>query len=376
MAETIKFALIGKQDLKLGTSTFEVVTADGRTVTMDEIDIGKLLESAPIKTYATTALLPTTNVAAGSLARVSADGFIYVYSGSAWAVVGGTGTHNHAASEITTGQLAVARGGTALDTSAYVQGSILYFNATGVLAQLTPGATGTFLKTQGASANPVWEAPGISAHTIDSHSDFPAITEAQGEILYHNGTNWVPLAVGTSGKFLQTAGAAANPVWASSSTILDKVTTDVTVTATTTETTIYSKSIAGATLSTSNALRLTIQISDLDLATADTVTFRFKYGGSTIATIALVPGACESVTSATLVLECFLQANATTSAQVGHIKQQSDKTSAPDISESFASGTSAIDSTVAQTLLVSSDFSSASAGDSITLTTAILESLT
>ncbi len=39
-------------------------------------------------------------------------------------------------------------------------------------------------------------------------------TPAQGDILYHNGTTWVSLVAGTSGYYLKTQGAAANPVWA------------------------------------------------------------------------------------------------------------------------------------------------------------------
>lgn len=36
--ETVKFGLIGKQDLKLGRSTFEATLADGRVVSLDEIN--------------------------------------------------------------------------------------------------------------------------------------------------------------------------------------------------------------------------------------------------------------------------------------------------------------------------------------------------
>jgi hypothetical protein len=39
-------------------------------------------------------------------------------------------------------------------------------------------------------------------------------TAAQGDILYYNGTNWARLAAGTSGHYLKTQGAAANPTWA------------------------------------------------------------------------------------------------------------------------------------------------------------------
>src|SRR3990167_8204257 len=42
-------------------------------------------------------------------------------------------------------------------------------------------------------------------------------SEAQGDVLYHNGTIWTRLGVGTSGQFLQTQGASANPQWASPS---------------------------------------------------------------------------------------------------------------------------------------------------------------
>jgi hypothetical protein len=36
---------------------------------------------------------------------------------------------------------------------------------------------------------------------------------AQGDVLYYNGTSWVRLGAGTSGQFLQTNGASANPSW-------------------------------------------------------------------------------------------------------------------------------------------------------------------
>lgn len=45
-------------------------------------------------------------------------------------------------------------------------------------------------------------------------SDIAGITYAQGDVLYYNGTNIVKLAAGTSGQFLKTNGAGANPSWA------------------------------------------------------------------------------------------------------------------------------------------------------------------
>ena len=38
-------------------------------------------------------------------------------------------------------------------------------------------------------------------------------SDAQGDIMYYNGTDWARLAAGTSGQVLKTQGAGANPVW-------------------------------------------------------------------------------------------------------------------------------------------------------------------
>lgn len=46
-------------------------------------------------------------------------------------------------------------------------------------------------------------------------TDISGITYAQGDVFYYNGSNIVKLAAGSSGQFLKTLGAAANPAWAS-----------------------------------------------------------------------------------------------------------------------------------------------------------------
>lgn len=43
-------------------------------------------------------------------------------------------------------------------------------------------------------------------------------SQTQGDVAYYNGTVWTRLAAGTSGKFLQTKGNAANPEWATTLT--------------------------------------------------------------------------------------------------------------------------------------------------------------
>ena len=48
----------------------------------------------------------------------------------------------------------------------------------------------------------------------------PSGTASQGDIIYYDGSAWSRLAAGTSGNFLKTQGAGANPTWASDLTIV------------------------------------------------------------------------------------------------------------------------------------------------------------
>jgi hypothetical protein len=43
-------------------------------------------------------------------------------------------------------------------------------------------------------------------------------SDAQGDVMYYNGTDWVRLGFGTSGHFLKTQGTGANPLWAAATT--------------------------------------------------------------------------------------------------------------------------------------------------------------
>ena len=53
----------------------------------------------------------------------------------------------------------------------------------------------------------------IAANAVDG-TMMAMGSDAQGDVLYYDGTNYVRLAPGTSGHFLKTLGASANPVWA------------------------------------------------------------------------------------------------------------------------------------------------------------------
>jgi hypothetical protein len=90
------------------------------------------------------------------------------------------------------------------------QGDVLYYSGSG-WTRLGPGTTGQFLQTLGVSSNPQWATPPSAA----PGDGIPApVGQAQGDVFYYNGTDWVGLAAGTAGEFLKTNGASANPEWA------------------------------------------------------------------------------------------------------------------------------------------------------------------
>ena len=61
-------------------------------------------------------------------------------------------------------------------------------------------------------------AASIAANSVDG-THIALGSDAQGDIMYYNGTNYVRLAPGTDGQLLKTQGSSANPAWADSSGI-------------------------------------------------------------------------------------------------------------------------------------------------------------
>jgi hypothetical protein len=73
----------------------------------------------------------------------------------------------------------------------------------------------------------------IVAYNSTGGKNITELTGTQGDVLYHNGTNWAKLGAGTAGQLLQTGGAGANPSWVSASGdpwTIRRLTTDFTTT--------------------------------------------------------------------------------------------------------------------------------------------------
>lgn len=160
------------------------------------------------------------------------------YGSGTFTVSGGGGSTSPGGS---TGQIqynnAGAFGGatlTSLIDTAFgsTRGSVLYRGASG-WAELSPGTNGQVLTSGGAGADPsyttVSATPGGSTGNIQYNNAGAfggatlsslidtAFGATQGTILYRGASAWVELAPGTSGQYLQTLGASANPQWANGS---------------------------------------------------------------------------------------------------------------------------------------------------------------
>jgi len=57
MAETIRYSLIGKQDIRFGKGTFEITLADGSVVLLEEVNVGKIAADTGLSDP-----IPVTNV--------------------------------------------------------------------------------------------------------------------------------------------------------------------------------------------------------------------------------------------------------------------------------------------------------------------------
>ena len=108
------------------------------------------------------------------------------------------------ASQAATGLVVVGRGGTGETTLA--AHAVLLGEGIAPVATAAPGPAGQVLASQGAAADPDFQA---LAAVLDT-----SFSSAQGAILYRNATAWVALTPGTAGQTLHTGGAAANPYWA------------------------------------------------------------------------------------------------------------------------------------------------------------------
>ena len=124
------------------------------------------------------------------------------------------------AGSITSGFGAIDLGADNFTTTGIVSTDTLTLTGTGTLNGLDSiDATGeatleSTLDIAGDVTGTGLSAVVIADNAVDG-TDIALGSDAQGDIMYYNGTDWVRLGAGTSGQFLQTQGTGANPTWAS-----------------------------------------------------------------------------------------------------------------------------------------------------------------
>lgn len=210
--------------------------------------------------------------------------------------------------------------------------------------------------------------------------------QAKGDLMAASASNApARLAAGANDFGLRTDSSQSTGLkWAPTSKILATLAGAVTVSNTTTETNLLSLTLPANVLSTTNVIEIDVLLSAITAVAGVTndLFLRFKYGGTTIATLTIADGTVSSLNGK---LKCYLIAGATSNAQVGWMdgtfqKYGSDEVpSAGTVTPKDSSGTdgvftayvqnngtAAIDSTSAQTLSLTAQWGAADAGNSVT----------
>jgi hypothetical protein len=235
-------------------------------------------------------------------------------------------------------------------------------------------------------------------------------TPGMGLALDHNGlvplavlapspvTSYVLTADTTTGQqkwsSLSTSITAAQIIAAGGVTVYDRATATVDVNTSVAETSIYTKSIAGNDMSTNRMLRLTVSGDFLfNNNTVDTLTFRIKFGGTTFYAENIIfrstPGANRQPWHLFLLVANKAAANSQMiEGQLGPLRRADTAAattgiggwSYPDVAnEGFVAGDlgistlGTIDTTTAQTLDVTVQWSASSANNSWRMRYAVLE---
>jgi len=307
-----------------------------------------------------------------------------------------TTTHDYKLSEVTVADKAVGKTASqvltnktltspVINVGSDATGDIYYRNA-GILTRLAIGANSTILKI--AAGIPSWAAETV---TVDASTTVKGIVEAATSAEITAGT-----ATGATGAVLVVtpdALASSTPVFNGSGlTSLTAVAKQTTVTAnvalasSTTETTLISTSIAGGVLGTSNAVRAKLYFSALNVSsTSNNVTFRMKYGATTITSPAFATNATNGAgTGYSGFIEAILYSAGTTTSQEGMMQavfststfgNNSGTPSGVSSSTFTGVGTATETSSGALTFAITAQFSNNGANDNLTMVSAVVEKI-
>jgi hypothetical protein len=222
-------------------------------------------------------------------------------------------------------------------------------NLTPALGSYTAGMV-IFLKANAANTG----AASVNVNSLGVKS----ITKNKGAALADNDIKagqWIPL-IYDGANFEIFNGIPNNAAGGGGVTVLDQTATDVTVGNTTTETTVYTKSIPGGTLGTVGKLRLTIHWRMKQHAAGTMATLRLKYGATTVISESIAD--INQLTFAEQISAFELMGDTINTLQVAKTLHEGIVNGGPSLIN-ILRGTSAVDSSASQTLAVTFQWSAA-----------------
>jgi hypothetical protein len=168
-----------------------------------------------------------------------------------------------------------------------------------------------------------------------------------------------------------------DPAMIKTSKKLNISTSSTSLSASTTETTLFSTTIAGGTLGTNNAVKIEVFLGAISLDTGATLQLRLKYGATTIVDKTISPGGGSSgaVDISRMTIIGYLVANGATNAQKGALMfvggdgTAEDDASANTNGEKVVGGSNATateDSTADKTLSLTVQYSTTSGNNALT----------
>jgi len=226
----------------------------------------------------------------------------------------------------------------------------------------------------GTAAGRVFFAGGADVPIADGGTGISTLpTNGQLLIGKTSDNTWNPATLTAGTGITVTNGAGAVTVANAGVIVLSKVTNNVSVSNTVTETSIFSYSVPANTLGTNNALRLTVRGRWSCTGSSPTLTASVKYGTATFAQPVLQSNAVAQ-TDKGFLLDVLLAADGSTSAQYGWAAFIADAVSTNNQINSVARGTANTeDSTTTLTFEVTVTWSAASASNTFILEHAFLE---
>lgn len=156
------------------------------------------------------------------VADTTTDTLVLTSSGGTMTITGNSGTDTInfevAALGVANAQISATAAIAYTKLAALTRGSIISGQTAGNVPTALDAKTDKYILIgDGTDVNSVlWSGDVALANTgASTVTDLTITSEAQGTILYFNGSNWVVLPVGTAGQGLVTAGAGSNPYWGS-----------------------------------------------------------------------------------------------------------------------------------------------------------------